>query len=61
MEIVSNVLFAAGFGASVLAQVGGIVGAGIIKNCVGVISDIWDSVVVSEPRPEAKRVAEEPI
>ena len=47
MEVVSRVIFVAGFGASVLAQVGGVVGGAVIKNCIGVISDVWDSVVVS--------------
>ncbi|KAL7409134.1 hypothetical protein BDY24DRAFT_404344 [Mrakia frigida] len=45
MESVSSILFVAGFGASVLAQVGGVVGGAVIKNCIGVISDVWDSVV----------------
>jgi hypothetical protein len=61
MNKISDFIVVAEVGASILAQLGGIVGASIIKNCVGVISDIWDSVVVSDPRPEASRVVEESI
>lgn len=47
MKKVSQVILAAEIGASVLAQVGGVVGGAVIKNCIGVISDVWKSVVVS--------------
>lgn len=47
MKKVSTVLFVAGGVASAAAQIGTIVGGAVIQNCVGVVSDIWDSVVVS--------------
>jgi hypothetical protein len=47
MQKVSTALFVAGGIASAAAQVGSIVGGAVIQNCIGVVSQIWDSVVVS--------------
>lgn len=46
MQRVSSALFVAGGVASAAAQIGSIVGGAVIQNCIGVVSQIWESVVV---------------
>lgn len=46
MAYISNAILVAQVGAGVIADLGAIVGGSILKNCVDVVGDIWDSVVV---------------